>query len=106
MARSKNNFHPTHHKKKYRYPRYILGIDKNGNLKWRNRKIKPYGFKGWCGYGGEEYFKKYGEIMTDIVNKKYERRKGKKQIEYELFLRETEWDFLMDLFFKREKQNE
>ena len=103
MSKSYNNFHPTAHKKNNRYPRYILGIDKNGNLKGRNRKIKPYGFKGWCGYGGEQYLKKYGEIMTDVVNKKYERIKGKKQIEYELFLYETEWDFLVNLFFKKQK---
>lgn len=29
---------------------------------YRNRKIKPYGLKGWCNYGGE--------ICVDLVNKK------------------------------------
>lgn len=89
MSRSKNDFHPTGHKKNNRYPRYVLGIDKNGNLKWRNRKIKPYGLKGWCGYGGEQYLRKYGEIMTDLVDKKRARQEAKKQIDYELYLEET-----------------
>nr|DAF44770.1 MAG TPA: Extracellular mutant protein 11 [Podoviridae sp. ct8Lf7] len=34
--------------------------------------------------GGEIYFKKYGEIMMDVVDKKKARREAKKHIENEL----------------------
>lgn len=34
--------------------------------------------------GGEIYFKKYGEIMMDVVDKKKARREAKKYIENEL----------------------
>lgn len=36
------------------------------------------------GGGGETYFKKYGEIMMDVVDKKKARREAKKHIENEL----------------------
>lgn len=36
------------------------------------------------GWGGEIYFKKYGEIMMDVVDKKKARREAKKHIENEL----------------------
>lgn len=35
-------------------------------------------------WGGEIYFKKYGEIMMDVVDKKKARREAKKHIENEL----------------------
>lgn len=38
----------------------------------------------WKGWGGEIYFKKYGEIMMDVVDKKKARREAKKHIENEL----------------------
>lgn len=37
-----------------------------------------------CFGGGEIYFKKYGEIMMDVVDKKKARREAKKHIENEL----------------------
>ena len=51
---------------------------------YRNRKIKPYGLKGWCNYGGEIYTKQYGEICVDLVNKKKARQLGKELIIKEL----------------------
>lgn len=39
---------------------------------------------GSQGWGGEIYFKKYGEIMMDVVDKKKARREAKKHIENEL----------------------
>lgn len=46
--------------------------------------IRAYGSQGWKGWGGEIYFKKYGEIMMDVVDKKKARREAKKHIENEL----------------------
>ncbi|MBP5723272.1 MAG: hypothetical protein J6X18_06840 [Bacteroidales bacterium] len=41
----------------------------------RKRKHIPYGSKGYCGYGGETYSKKYGVFITDVVDKKAFRQK-------------------------------
>lgn len=35
-----------------------------------NDLIDATGSQGWKGWGGEIYFKKYGEIMMDVVDKK------------------------------------
>lgn len=45
---------------------------------FRHRKHIPYGSKGYCGYGGEFYSAKHnGFYITDIVDKKQERKKNK-----------------------------
>ena len=44
----------------------------------RHRKHVPYGSKGYCGYGGEIYSKKYGLFVLDVVDKKSYRQKIKK----------------------------
>lgn len=45
---------------------------------FRNRKHIPYGSKGYCGFGGEFYsYKHHGFYITDIVNKRQERKKNK-----------------------------
>ena len=41
----------------------------------RYRKHIPYGSKGHCGYGGETYSRKYGEFITDVVDKSSYRQK-------------------------------
>lgn len=71
MSRSKHQRHKFFHNKRQPHP-------------YRNRKIKPYGLKGWCNYGGEYYRKKLGEICIDIVNKKRIRVLTKKLIKQEL----------------------
>jgi hypothetical protein len=43
----------------------------------RNRKHIPYGSKGYCGYGGECYCKKYGLFIDDVVDKKSFRQKNR-----------------------------
>lgn len=58
-------------------------LDKEGKVE-RRRKRRAYGSQGWKGWGGEIYFKKYGEIMMDVVDKKKARREAKKHIENEL----------------------
>ena len=73
MSRSKHQQHRFFHSKRHKQP-----------YPYRNRKIKPYGLKGWCNYGGEYYRRKLGEICVDLVNKKKARRLGKKQIKDEL----------------------
>ena len=45
---------------------------------FRRRKHIPYGSKGYCGYGGEFYsYKHRGFYITDIVDKRQERKKNK-----------------------------
>lgn len=73
--------HPTAHNPKNRIPTPYL--DKEGKVE-RRRKRRAYGSQGWKGWGGEIYFKKYGEIMMDVVDKKKARREAKKHIENEL----------------------
>lgn len=81
MSRSYHQKHPTAHNSKNRIPNPFR--DKEGRV-WRNRRIKPYGYMGWCGWGGESYFKRFGEIMIDLVNKRKARREAKKLISEEL----------------------
>ena len=71
MSRSKHQRHKFFHNKRQPHP-------------FRNRKIKPYGLKGWCGYGGEYYRKNLGEVCIDLVNKKQARILAKKLIKQEL----------------------
>lgn len=71
MSRSKHQRHKFFHNKRQPHP-------------YRNRKIKPYGLKGWCGYGGEYYRRNLGEICIDLVNKKQARTLSKKLIKQEL----------------------
>lgn len=71
MSRSKHQRHKFFHNKRQPHP-------------YRNRKIKPYGLKGWCGYGGEYYRRNLGEICIDLVNKKRARVLAKKLIKQEL----------------------
>jgi hypothetical protein len=69
MSRSKHQRHKFFHNKRQPHP-------------YRNRKIKPYGLKGWCNYGGEFYSKRLGEICIDLVNKtRYRRLLKKKMLE-------------------------
>ena len=60
----------------------LLNLDKN--KKERRRKRRAYGSQGWKGWGGEIYFKRFGEIMIDCVNKRKARQLIKKQIREEL----------------------
>ena len=73
MSRSKHQQHRFFHSKRHKQPH-----------PYRHRKIKPYGLKGWCGYGGEYYRKNLGEICIDLVNKKRTRVLSKKLIKQEL----------------------
>ena len=41
----------------------------------RHRKHVPYGSKGYCGYGGESYSRKYGLFLDDVVDKRAFRQK-------------------------------
>lgn len=78
MSRSRHQRHRFFHSKRLKQPH-----------PYRHRKIKPYGLKGWCGYGGEFYRKKYGEICVDLVNKKQYRRILKKELLNEVRNREN-----------------
>lgn len=69
MSRSRHQRHRFFHTKRFKQPH-----------PYRHRKTKPYGLKGWCGYGGEFYRRKYGEIFVDLVNKKKYRRILKKEL--------------------------
>ena len=71
MSRSKHQRHKFFHNRRNPHP-------------FRRRKIKPYGLKGWCGYGGEYYRKNLGEVCIDLVNKKQARVLAKKLIKQEL----------------------
>lgn len=82
MSRSYHQKHPTHHNPRNRIPNPFR--DKEGKI-WRSRRIKPYGYMGWCGWGGESYFKRFGEIMISLVDKKKARREAKKLINKELY---------------------
>lgn len=82
MSRTYEEHHPTAHNPKNRFPSPYL--DKEGKIE-RKRKHRAYGSQGWKGWGGETYFKKYGEIMVDIVDKKKARREAKKYIKKELY---------------------
>ena len=73
MSRSRHQKHRFFHSKKVKQPH-----------PFRRRKIKPYGLKGWCGYGGEYYRRKLGEVCIDLVNKKQARVLAKKLIKQEL----------------------
>lgn len=81
MSRTYKEHHPTAHNPKNRVPTPYL--DKERKVE-RRRKRRAYGSQGWKGWGGEIYFKKYGEIMMDVVDKKKARREAKKYIENEL----------------------
>lgn len=82
MSRSFHQKHPTHHNPRNRIPNPFR--DKEGKI-WRNRRIRPYGLIGWRGLGGESYFKRFGEIMLDLVNKKKIRREARELIYKELY---------------------
>lgn len=71
MSRSKHQQHKFFHNRRNPHP-------------FRRRKIKPYGLKGWCNYGGEYYRKNLGEVCIDLVNKKQARVLAKKLIKQEL----------------------
>lgn len=71
MSRSKHQQHKFFHNRRQPHP-------------FRNRKIKPYGLKGWCGYGGEYYRRNLDEVCVDLVNKKQARVLAKKLIKQEL----------------------
>lgn len=49
-------------------------LDKEGKVEHR----RAYGSQGWKGLGGEIYFKKYGEIIMDMVDKKKKARREAK----------------------------
>ena len=73
--------HPVAHNPKNRFPSPYLD---NEGKKERRRKRRAYGSQGWKGWGGEIYFKRFGEIMIDCVNKRKARQLIKKQIREEL----------------------
>lgn len=77
MSRTYNKHHPTAHNPKNRFPSPYL--DNEGKVE-RRRKRRPYGCLGWCGYGGETYFKRFGELLLDIVDKKRVRRDIKRKL--------------------------
>ena len=70
---------------------------------FRHRKHIPYGSKGYCGYGGEFYSKKHsGFYITDIVDKKRERKKNKmKEI-----MKDLENKNLNDSEFKEDQESD
>lgn len=78
MSRTFNENHPTAHNPKNRVPNPFL--DKEGKIE-RRRKRRAYGSQG---KEDEIYFKKYGEITMDVIDKKKARREAKKYIENEL----------------------
>lgn len=78
MSRTFGEHHPVAHNPKNRFP--SLYLDNEGK-KERRRKRRAYGSQGW---GGEIYFKRFGEIMIDCVNKRKARQLIKKQIREEL----------------------
>ena len=82
MSRTYEEHHPTAHNPKNRFPSPYL--DKEGKIE-RRRKHRAYGSQGWKGWDGETYFKKYGEVMVDVVDKKKARRESKKYIKKELY---------------------
>ena len=77
MSRSKYQRHKFFHNRRQPHP-------------YRNRKIKPYGLKGWCNYGGEFYRKRLGEICIDLVNKTRYRRLLKNEMLEEIKL-QNKW---------------
>lgn len=79
MSRSKHQSHPTSHSKCDREPDPM-----------RKRKHIPYGSKGMCGYGGEKYYRKYGEVATDVVNKSKERQLSKKFLKDMMYIDDIE----------------
>lgn len=76
MSRTYKEHHPTAHNPKNRIPY----LDKEGKVE-RRRKRRAYGSQGW---GGEIYFKKYGEIMMDVVDKKKVRLKNIQKMNYRI----------------------
>lgn len=81
MSRTFGKHHPVAHNPKNRFPSPYLD---NEGKKERRRKKRAYGSQGWKGWGGEIYFKRFGEIMIDCVNKRKARQLIKKQIREEL----------------------
>lgn len=81
MSRTFDEHHPVAHNPKNRFPSPYLD---NEGKKERRRKRCAYGSQGWKGWGGEIYFKRFGEIMIDCVNKRKARQLIKKQIREEL----------------------
>lgn len=67
------------------------GIQGSGKSTWAKQwchedpKHRAYGSQGWKGWGGETYFKKYGEVWIDVVDKKKTRRESKEYIKKELY---------------------
>ena len=76
MSRTYKEHHPTAHNPKNRIPTPYL--DKEGKVEEKEELMVPKDG------GGEIYFKKYGEIMMDVIDKKKARREAKKHIENEL----------------------
>lgn len=74
MSRTFGEHHPVAHNPKNRFPSPYL--DNEGK-----KERRAYGSQGW---GGEIYFKRFGEIMIDCVNKRKARQLIKKQIREEL----------------------
>jgi hypothetical protein len=66
MSRTYNEHHPSSHSKKNRVPVPYLedGVPRG------KRKMKPYGVKS----SDEKYYKKWGEIKGDVINKSLARR--------------------------------
>ena len=75
MSRSYNEHHKISRTEKCPSPY----IDNEGKKK-RHRKMIPYGSEGYCGFGGEFYIRKWGEILMDVVKKRKARKLAKKQI--------------------------
>lgn len=76
MSRTYNQHHPSSHNSNNRKP--VPFLDDEGTIT-RKRKIKPYGLKGNKGNHEGQYFKKWGDVATDIVDKKKARKDWKKE---------------------------
>lgn len=75
MSRSRNQHHPASHNSKLPSP----FLDKEGKIP-RRRKHIPYGSIRNVRYGGETYFKKWGEICLDVINKRRARNDWKREL--------------------------
>ena len=80
MSRSYHQHHKMQRKEKCPSP-----YRDNEGTQDKHRKMRPYGCLGYCGWGGEIFIKKWGEIMLDLVNKRKARRDAKKQILEQLY---------------------
>lgn len=80
MSRTYKEHHPTAHNPKNRFPSPYL--DKEGKVE---RSIELTVLKAGKDGGGETYFKKYGEVWIDVVDKKKTRRESKEYIKKELY---------------------